>query len=569
MSSATPGNAPPLQRKRSLADIFRRKPFRRRGSSQSAYGYHEQGSTDPAPSRPPPPIPNHLLRQDPMSLSVSSLSDIHTAGLPAHLRPPYCSSLADYDIHLTPIGHGSSGRVVVYLALQNLISSHSVPSSQSTSAHELSQPSASSSGHHHSPSPHSLHTASRFFALKCIRVSFERLEATMRGICLWRQMILSHPHILPILATFTADPLPNEDGDGEADSLGADAVSSGNLSAGDALPPVVWDFEEGDPVPDAGEALEDRDICVWLLMPLMSGGSVSGLISQAAAAATTATSAPEARDSDNDDAPGPGHMPGSGLNDFQFVVCLLRPVLRAMVYLHSHGLVHNDIRAEHILVDPDGQVRLTGLSNMSLFSQRPEYFCSLARQAAEGQCSAQMWDPAVAASGAISPEAHTFIGEPDWMAPELLAQDSTYGPAVDIYAFGITCLEMIYGCTPYSDWPQMKIFIDKLDRPFPPLPRTVKEGFPPAFYRLIVACLSRNPKDRPTALQILSHEIFTTPPPVVRPLVPPPFLPGSVTHPDQDPLGYANALYVSRYLEGNSEHSSEEGGASDSDTFYS
>lgn len=143
----------------------------------------------------------------------------------------------------------------------------------------------------------------------------------------------------------------------------------------------------------------------------------------------------------------------------------------------------------------------------------------------------------------------------------------------------------------------------------------MKEGFPPAFYRLIVACLSRNPKDRyallpparlpcsfplplpfhirvpvrfpspivqltcgpmgilpaprPTALQILSHEIFTTPPPVVRPLVPPPFLPGSVTHPDQDPLGYANALYVSRYLEGNSEHSSEEGGASDSDTFYS
>lgn len=43
----------------------------------------------------------------------------------------------------------------------------------------------------------------------------------------------------------------------------------------------------------------------------------------------------------------------------------------------------------------------------------------------------------------------TCLGTPEFMAPELY--DENYDEKVDIYAFGMACLEMVTALTPYHD----------------------------------------------------------------------------------------------------------------------
>jgi serine/threonine protein kinase len=50
------------------------------------------------------------------------------------------------------------------------------------------------------------------------------------------------------------------------------------------------------------------------------------------------------------------------LYDFSFIQSVLQSIivqlLRALVYLHSNGVVHRDIKAENLLVKSDGSVKL-------------------------------------------------------------------------------------------------------------------------------------------------------------------------------------------------------------------
>lgn len=49
----------------------------------------------------------------------------------------------------------------------------------------------------------------------------------------------------------------------------------------------------------------------------------------------------------------------------------------------------------------------------------------------------------------ITAAAMTCLGTPEFMAPELY--DENYNEKVDIYAFGMACVEMVTALTPYHD----------------------------------------------------------------------------------------------------------------------
>lgn len=42
------------------------------------------------------------------------------------------------------------------------------------------------------------------------------------------------------------------------------------------------------------------------------------------------------------------------------VASILKEVLKALVYIHENHCIHNDIRADNILIDSDGDIRLGG-----------------------------------------------------------------------------------------------------------------------------------------------------------------------------------------------------------------
>ncbi|KNE65004.1 STE/STE20/FRAY protein kinase [Allomyces macrogynus ATCC 38327] len=160
------------------------------------------------------------------------------------------------------------------------------------------------------------------------------------------------------------------------------------------------------------------------------------------------------------------------------VATILKYLLRALCYLHNQGLIHNDVRADNILLDFNGDVRVVGLHQVT--------------NLAEGRAAA-----------------FDYVGNPEWMAPELFEQQVSFDFRSDIYSVGITAMELAFGKTPYRDWPPLKILVAKL-KYAPPiseqeLAKGKKKPFSKQFYGMIRACLERDPARRPSAADLLKH----------------------------------------------------------------
>ena len=74
---------------------------------------------------------------------------------------------------------------------------------------------------------------------------------------------------------------------------------------------------------------------------------------------------------------------------------LLKGILRALEYMHSHFLIHNDVRADNIVISEKGHVQLTGMRQM---------------QTRLGE-------------GKINPSVFSLAGDNlEWAAPEVVSQ---------------------------------------------------------------------------------------------------------------------------------------------------
>uniref|UniRef100_A0A1D1YJ00 non-specific serine/threonine protein kinase n=1 Tax=Anthurium amnicola TaxID=1678845 RepID=A0A1D1YJ00_9ARAE len=106
--------------------------------------------------------------------------------------------------------------------------------------------------------------------------------------------------------------------------------------------------------------------------------------------------------------------------DIRAVKNWARQILDGVVYLHGHNppVIHRDLKCDNIFVNGHlGQVKIGDLG--------------------------------LAAVLRGSQAAHSVIGTPEFMAPELY--DEEYNELVDIYSFGMCVLEMLTGEYPYSE----------------------------------------------------------------------------------------------------------------------
>lgn len=97
-----------------------------------------------------------------------------------------------------------------------------------------------------------------------------------------------------------------------------------------------------------------------------------------------------------------------------------RQILQGLVYLHGHDppIIHRDLKCDNIFVNGHaGQVKIGDLGLAALLSG--------------------------------SKSAHSIIGTPEFMAPELYEED--YNELVDVYSFGMCLLEMLTLEYPYSE----------------------------------------------------------------------------------------------------------------------
>jgi len=165
-------------------------------------------------------------------------------------------------------------------------------------------------------------------------------------------------------------------------------------------------------------------------------------------------------------------------------IAMLDGVAAGLSYLHDLNIVHNDVKGANILVEKDGTPRLVHYGRCSIIEQ--------------GLIS----DPTGSNEG--------FRGRLSFFAPERFVPER-YGltawtactPASDIYAFGMTILEVFSDLEPFSGVEWWNVFkgVPMGLRPDHPGKVAENNGMTPHIWAYIQRCWRSEPVTRPTVTE--------------------------------------------------------------------
>ncbi|EIE20841.1 Pkinase-domain-containing protein [Coccomyxa subellipsoidea C-169] len=187
---------------------------------------------------------------------------------------------------------------------------------------------------------------------------------------------------------------------------------------------------------------------LWIAMEFCGGGSVSDLVQAA-----------------------------EGPLAEEIISYICAETLAGLNYLHAIGKVHRDIKCGNILLTEAGEVKLAD------FGVAAQLTHTMSKR-------------------------NTFIGTPHWMAPEVI-QESRYDSKVDVWALGISAIEMAEATPPrWAVHPMRVIFMISRE---PPPQLADKHAWSPAFQSFVASTLRKDPAVRPAAKELQQHEFVRGP----------------------------------------------------------
>ncbi|KNC80507.1 STE/STE20/SLK protein kinase [Sphaeroforma arctica JP610] len=154
--------------------------------------------------------------------------------------------------------------------------------------------------------------------------------------------------------------------------------------------------------------------------------------------------------------------------------------LQALVFMHANHMVHRDIKAGNVLLTNAGEVKIADFG-VSALNSGPNM------------------------------RRDTFIGTPYWMAPEVIAcetsKENPYDELCDIWSVGITAIEFAQMNPPYHDLHPMRVLF-RIPKSVPPK-LSDPDAWSPEFNDFIHQCLIKDPAQRASAKKMLQHPFFT------------------------------------------------------------
>mmetsp|Transcript_71554 Transcript_71554/g.113872 ORF Transcript_71554/g.113872 Transcript_71554/m.113872 type:complete len:473 (-) Transcript_71554:1440-2858(-) len=198
---------------------------------------------------------------------------------------------------------------------------------------------------------------------------------------------------------------------------------------------------------------------LWLIMPFVSGGSISHILSRSN-----------------------GDVFKAGIKDERILCCIMKDTLKGLHYMHNQGRIHRDVKGRNILVD--GEFGTAMLADFGVSG-------------------------ALLEGGLKKRGRNTMTGTPCWMAPEVM-KHQRYNHKADIWSLGITALECAFATTPYTKLKSpMKVMMEIMDGKPPTVDDMDADNkFSKAFKNFVSKCCIKDPQKRLSAQELLSHDFI-------------------------------------------------------------
>jgi formylglycine-generating enzyme required for sulfatase activity/tRNA A-37 threonylcarbamoyl transferase component Bud32 len=156
---------------------------------------------------------------------------------------------------------------------------------------------------------------------------------------------------------------------------------------------------------------------------------------------------------------------------------LVEQVARAVQAAHERGIVHRDLKPGNVLLDGNGQPRVTDFG----LAKRTEISDGLTRTG-------------------------TVVGTPSYLAPEQAQGKKEVGPAADVYALGAILYECLTGRPPYKAASVydtlMQVVNDEVVSP-----RQLNQAVPADLETICLKCLHKEPTRRYASAQALAGDL--------------------------------------------------------------
>lgn len=170
---------------------------------------------------------------------------------------------------------------------------------------------------------------------------------------------------------------------------------------------------------------------------------------------------------------------------------LLRQACDSIAEAHARGLMHRDIKPSNIYTCRLGlTVDFVKVLDFGLVKPQP---------------GLESDTPKLTATGATTP------GTPAFMAPESVFGDTAPDHRADIYALGCVGYWLLTGELVFDALSSKKMLMHHVATPPEPPSRRSRSVIPPELDALILACLAKQPEDRPSSATELSDRLALCP----------------------------------------------------------